>query len=62
MKNKLFNLLLCPNCNSGNLENLIKKIMEHCSHFSDMKIGIARGTAMFGPYDNFNPKNCINFY
>ena len=32
--------------------------MEHCSHFSDMKIGIARGTAMFGPYDNFNPKNC----
>ena len=35
-----------------------EKIMEHCSHFSDMKIGIARGTAMFGPYDNFNPKNC----
>ena len=35
-----------------------EKIMEHCSHFSDMKIGIARGTAMFGPYDNFNSKNC----
>jgi GDP-L-fucose synthase len=35
-----------------------EKIMEHCSHFSDMKIGIARGTAMFGPYDNFNTKTC----
>jgi len=35
-----------------------EKIMEHCSHFSDMKIGIARGTAMFGPYDNFDPKTC----
>jgi|TARA_R110000824_G_scaffold254941_4_gene443924 GDP-L-fucose synthase len=35
-----------------------EKVMEHCSHISDMKIGISRGTAMFGPYDNFNPKNC----
>ena len=35
-----------------------EKIMEHCSHFSDMKIGIALGTAMFGPYDNFDPKTC----
>ena len=32
--------------------------MEHCSHFSDMKIAIARGTAMFGPYDNFDTKTC----
>ena len=24
-----------------------EKVMEHCSHFSDMKIGICRGTAIF---------------
>ena len=35
-----------------------EKMMEHLSHFSDMKILICRGTAMFGPYDNFNPKTC----
>jgi GDP-L-fucose synthase len=33
-------------------------MMEHLSHFSDMKILICRGTAMFGPHDNFNPKTC----
>ena len=35
-----------------------EKVFEHCSHFSDMKILICRGTAMFGPHDNFNPKTC----
>ena len=35
-----------------------EKVMEHCSHLTDMKIGIARGTAMFGPYDNFDLKTC----
>jgi len=35
-----------------------EKMMEHLSHFSDMKILICRGTAMFGPHDNFNPKTC----
>ena len=25
-----------------------EKVMEHCSHLTDMKISIARGTAMFG--------------
>ena len=32
--------------------------MEHASHLSDMKIGIARGTAIFGPHDNFDLKTC----
>ena len=31
-----------------------EKLMEHTSHLTDMHIGIARGTAVFGPYDNFN--------
>ena len=35
-----------------------EKVMEHCSHLTDMKIGIARGTAMFVPYDNFDLKTC----
>ena len=35
-----------------------EKVMEHTSHLTDMKIGIARGTAIFGPYDNFNLKTC----
>jgi len=35
-----------------------EKVMEHASHLSDMKIGIARGTAIFGPHDNFNLKTC----
>lgn len=33
-----------------------EKIMEHLSHLSDIKISICRGTAMFGPGDNFNPE------
>ena len=35
-----------------------EKIMEHASHLCDMKIGIARGTAIFGPHDNFNLETC----
>ena len=35
-----------------------EKVMEHCSHLSDMKIGLCRGTAMFGPYDNFDLETC----
>ena len=35
-----------------------EKVMEHCSHLTDMKIGIARGTAMFGPYENFDLNTC----
>ena len=35
-----------------------EKVMEHCSHLTDMKIAICRGTAMFGPHDNFNLKTC----
>ena len=33
-----------------------EKLMEHVSRISDMKIALTRGTAIFGPYDNFNPK------
>ena len=32
--------------------------MEFVSGFSDLKIALGRGTAMYGPYDNFNPKTC----
>ncbi len=35
-----------------------EKVFEHCSHFSKMKILMTRGTAMFGPNDNFNLKTC----
>ena len=35
-----------------------EKLMEHTSHLTDMKIGIARGTAIFGPHDNFDLKTC----
>ncbi len=35
-----------------------EKLMEHCSHLTDMKIAIARGTAIFGPHDNFDLKTC----
>ncbi len=35
-----------------------EKLMEHTSHLTDMHIGIARGTAVFGPYDNFNLETC----
>ncbi len=32
--------------------------MEHVSRLGDMEICIARGTAIFGPYDNFDLKTC----
>lgn len=35
-----------------------EKIMEHISHISDMEIIIARGSAIFGPHDNFDLKTC----
>ena len=35
-----------------------EKLMEHTSHLTDMKMGIARGTAIFGPHDNFDLKTC----
>ena len=35
-----------------------EKLMEHVSRFTDMKIALARGTAIYGPYDNFDLKTC----
>tara|TARA_R110002012_G_scaffold100670_2_gene239420 strand:- start:19553 stop:20506 length:954 start_codon:yes stop_codon:yes gene_type:complete len=35
-----------------------EKLMEHVSKFSDMEIALTRGTAIYGPNDNFNPKTC----
>lgn len=35
-----------------------EKVFEHASHLTDMKIGIARGTAIFGPHDNFDLNTC----
>ena len=35
-----------------------EKLMEHTSHLTDMHIGIARGTAIFGPHDNFDLESC----
>lgn len=35
-----------------------EKLMEHVSRFSKLEIKLARGTAIFGPYDNFNLKTC----
>lgn len=35
-----------------------EKILEHASHLSDMKIALCRGTAIFGPHDNFDLKTC----
>ena len=40
----------------GFCEDIEKKLMEHTSHLTDMHIGIARGTAIFGPHDNFDLK------
>lgn len=42
----------------GQMRRYREKLMEHISHFSDMKILIARGSAIFGPEDNFNLKTC----
>ena len=35
-----------------------EKVMEHCSNISDMKIYIARASAVFGPNDNFDLDTC----
>lgn len=35
-----------------------EKMIEHVSRFSKTKMMIARGTAIFGPYDNFDTKTC----
>jgi GDP-L-fucose synthase len=35
-----------------------EKLMEFVTGFSDLKIGLGRATALFGPFDNFNPKTC----
>lgn len=35
-----------------------EKLMDHVSKFSDMKIALARGTAIYGPNDNFDLKTC----
>jgi GDP-L-fucose synthase len=35
-----------------------EKLMEHVSKFSGLEIGLARCTAIFGPYDNFDTKTC----
>jgi len=35
-----------------------EKLIEHTSHLTDMKMGISRGTAIFGPHDNFDLKTC----
>ncbi len=31
-----------------------EKLMEHVSRFTDMKIALCRGTAIYGPHDNFD--------
>ena len=35
-----------------------EKLMEHVSNFSNLEVYIGRGTAIYGPNDNFNPKTC----
>jgi GDP-L-fucose synthase len=35
-----------------------EKMIEHVSRFSKTEMMIARGTAIFGPYDNFDIKTC----
>tara|TARA_Y100001963_G_C6739732_1_gene428324 strand:+ start:173 stop:1138 length:966 start_codon:yes stop_codon:yes gene_type:complete len=35
-----------------------EKLMQHIANISDMKIALTRGTAIFGPYDNFNHETC----
>lgn len=35
-----------------------EKLMEHVSRFSSLNIMLTRGTAIFGPYDNFDTKTC----
>jgi GDP-L-fucose synthase len=35
-----------------------EKLMEHVSRFTDMKIALCRGTAIYGPHDNFDLSTC----
>ena len=35
-----------------------EKLMEFVSGFSGLKIALSRGTAMYGPYDNYDIKTC----
>lgn len=35
-----------------------EKLMEHTANFSDLKIFLGRGSAIFGPNDNFDVKTC----
>ncbi len=42
----------------GQMRRYREKLMEHISHFSNMEILIARGSAIFGPEDNFDLKTC----
>ena len=35
-----------------------EKLMEHVSKFSNLQIMLTRGTAIFGPYDNFDTETC----
>ena len=44
--------------NYGWMRRYREKLMEHTSHLCDMHIGIARGTAIFGPHDNFDLESC----
>jgi len=42
----------------GHMRRYREKLMEFISTMSDMKIALARGTAIFGPFDNFNIETC----
>lgn len=42
----------------GQMRRYREKVMQHVSHFSDMDILIARGSAIFGPFDNFDLNTC----
>lgn len=42
----------------GWMRRYIEKVIEHASHLTDTHIGIVRGTAPFGPFDNFNLETC----
>ena len=44
--------------NYGWMRRYREILMEHTSHLCDMHIGIARGTAVFGPHDNFDLESC----
>lgn len=42
----------------GWMRRYLEKLMEHVSKFSETKILLGRGSAIFGPYDNFDAKTC----